>query len=88
MKKEILFRSNALDELFDWQKKDKKIFNKLTKLLKEIQRTPYEGSGQPEQLKYELKGLWSRRITQEHRLIYEISNEVIIIYSCKGHYEK
>jgi len=82
----ILFHADALDDFFEWQIRDKKIFDKITKLLKEIQRTPYEGTGQPEQLKHELSGYWSRRIVQEHRLVYEVKDEFIVIYSCKGHY--
>lgn len=59
------------------------------KLLKEVQRTPFEGSGKPEALKHELSGLWSRRIDKEHRLVYEFTEEkIIIVYSCKGHYKQ
>ena len=88
MKKGILFQPKALDELFEWQKTNKKIFDKIRKLIKEIQRTPAEGIGQPEQLKHELKDFWSRRINKEHRLLYKFNDEIIIIYSCKGHYKK
>ncbi len=87
MKRTISFQNNAFDDYSDWAFTDKKIFNKIVKLIKEIQRTPYEGSGNPEQLKYDKSGLWSRRITTEHRLVYEVTDDKIIIYSCKGHYE-
>ncbi len=86
MKKGILFQPDALENFFDWQISDKKVFDKISKLIKEIQRTPYEGTGQPEQLKYELSNCWSRKITSEHRLVYELCDEYIIIHSCKGHY--
>jgi toxin YoeB len=86
MKKGILFHANSLEEFLEWQKINKKIFDKITKLLKEIQRTPFEGTGNPEQLRHELNNCWSRRIDLEHRLVYEIKDEYIIIYSCKGHY--
>jgi len=66
--------------------KRQKNINKIIKLIQEIQRTPFEGTGNPEALKYEKSGLWSRRITLEHRLIYEITEDKIIIYSCFGHY--
>jgi len=84
--KSVLFQNNAFDEYSDWAFTDKKIFNKIIKLIKEIQRTPFEGSGNPEQLKHDKAGQWSRRITLEHRLVYEISGDKIVIYSCKGHY--
>ncbi len=71
-----------------WAVKNIKFFNKISKLIKEIQRTPFEGTGKPEQLKYEKKGYWSRRITKEHRLVYKIQKDVVFITSCKGHYEK
>lgn len=69
-----------------WQINDKKILNKINELLKDVDRNGNEGLGKPEHLKNELSGLWSRRITDEHRLIYSIDNENIYIYSCKGHY--
>jgi toxin YoeB len=53
---------------------------------KEVQRTPFEGTGKPEPLKHELKGCWSRRITQEHRLVYEVKGETIRILACRFHY--
>jgi toxin YoeB len=55
-------------------------------LIKEVQRTPFEGTGKPEPLKHELKGCWSRRITQEHRLVYEVKGETIRILACRFHY--
>lgn len=61
-------------------------FKKIGELLKEIQRTPFVGKGKPEPLKHELKGYWSRRITDEHRLVYEVTNDLIVIISCKYHY--
>jgi toxin YoeB len=86
MKRVISFQNNAFDEYSVWAFDDKKIFNKIIKLIKEIQRTPFEGSGNPEQLKHEKSGLWSRRISLEHRLVYEVTDDKVIIYSCKGHY--
>jgi toxin YoeB len=87
MKRIISFQNDAFDDYSDWAFTDKKIFNKIIKLIKEIQRTPFEGSGNPEQLKYDKSDFWSRRITNEHRLVYEVTDDKIIIYSCKGHYE-
>jgi toxin YoeB len=55
-------------------------------LIKDIQRDPFSGLGKPEALKHDLSGLWSRRITQEHRLVYNVTDEEIVIVSCKFHY--
>ncbi len=60
--------------------------DRIIKLLGEIQRNPFEGTGKPEPLKYNLKGYWSRRIDDEHRLVYEITNDDIVVISCKYHY--
>ncbi|MDQ3179258.1 MAG: Txe/YoeB family addiction module toxin [Acidobacteriota bacterium] len=61
---------------------------KIKALIKDIGRNPFAGIGKPEPLRHELKGLWSRRITDEHRLVYKVSDEEILIYSCRFHYEK
>jgi toxin YoeB len=67
---------------------NKNTFKRIAELLKDISRTPFEGKGKPEALKHNLKGCWSRRITDEHRLVYQISSDGNIeIISCKGHYE-
>jgi toxin YoeB len=70
-----------------WQKIDKKILKKINALIKEIQRTPFEGTGKPESLKHDLAGLWSRRIDHEHRLVYRIKESELLIYSCRFHYD-
>lgn len=84
----IIFSKNALEEYISWQKEDKKMVNKINALIKDIQRTPYEGKGKPEPLKFELSGMWSRRIDQEHRLVYQYKEGNILIYSCRYHYDK
>ncbi|MFN5593583.1 MAG: Txe/YoeB family addiction module toxin, partial [Aphanizomenon sp.] len=66
---------------------DKKVFKKILELIKDIQREPFSGIGKPERLKYELQGYWSRRITDEHRLVYKIEEDLLIILSCKYHYD-
>ena len=63
------------------------VIKKIKELLNAINLDPYNGIGQPEPLKYSLSGAWSRRINKEHRLIYEINNEIIFILSLKGHYK-
>ncbi|TRX35512.1 Txe/YoeB family addiction module toxin [Flavobacterium sp. ZT3R18] len=68
------------------KQKINKCFTKLKKLIKESARTPFEGTGKPEPLKHSLTGPWSRRINLEHRLVYEVVQETVLIYSAKGHY--
>ena len=69
-----------------WQNTDKQILKKINQLIKDIKREPFEGIGKPEPLKYELSGFWSRRISDEHRLVYEVSESYIAIVSCRFHY--
>lgn len=84
---EIIYTDSAIDDISFWEKSgNKTIQNKITKLLKSMEETPFEGIGKPEALKYELTGFWSRRIDKEHRLVYKVKNEKITIYSLKGHY--
>ncbi|MFD2284824.1 Txe/YoeB family addiction module toxin [Pedobacter petrophilus] len=84
---EIEFTFIAVQDL-DYFKKsgNKSILKKIRALLESIQESPYTGIGKPEALKYEQSGNWSRRISQEHRLIYEVKSELIIVHSLKGHY--
>ena len=71
-----------------WQAEDKKILKKINALIKDIQSNPYSGIGKPEPLKYDLAGLWSRRIDHEHRLVYQVNENELLIYSCRYHYDK
>ena len=84
----IVFSKNAWEDYTSWVVENRKILRKINELIKNIQRTPFEGKGKPEPLKYDLAGLWSRRIDLEHRLIYSVKNKDIHIYSCKYHYDK
>ncbi|QUS60051.1 Txe/YoeB family addiction module toxin [Synechocystis sp. PCC 7339] len=84
--KNLEFDPNAFDDLQWWIEHDRKQALRIMKLIKEIQRDPFTGLGKPEPLKHELSGCWSRRITQEHRLIYEVQNEKIRILACRYHY--
>ncbi|MEP6627487.1 MAG: Txe/YoeB family addiction module toxin [Ginsengibacter sp.] len=85
---EIEFTLKAKEDIDFWKKTvNKIILKKIRSLLENIQKTPFEGIGKPEQLKYEWVGYWSRRINHEHRLIYEVRSIKIIIHSLKGHYE-
>lgn len=84
----VVFLPKAFDEIKFWAEQDKDILIRIFELIKDIQRSPFSGIGKPEPLKHQLKGLWSRRITKEHRLIYQIRNEEIVIVSCRFHYQK
>jgi len=84
----IVFSQNAWEDYTSWLTEDKKILRKINDLIKDIQRTPYTGLGKPEPLKYDLTGLWSRRIDREHRMVYQVIADEILIYSCRYHYEK
>ena len=84
----ITFSKNAWEDYTLWQSEDKKMMKKINDLIKDIQRTPYAGMGKPEALKYDLAGLWSRRIDREHRLIYQANENEILIYSCRYHYDR
>jgi toxin YoeB len=86
LKRELQFDNDAFDDFMDWLIIDKKVYSKIIKLLKEIRRTPFEGEGKPEALKHNLSGFWSRRITQEHRLIYEVTDDIIRVISVRDHY--
>jgi toxin YoeB len=82
----ILFVEESWEDYLYWQKQDKKILKKINDLIKSIAREPFEGIGKPEPLKYQYKGYWSRRITDEHRLIYKIDGDKLIIAKCRYHY--
>jgi toxin YoeB len=82
----LTWTDEAWEEYLYWQSHDKRNLKKINALIKDIKREPFDGLGKPEPLKYELSGCWSRRITDEHRLIYETEENSIIIISCKYHY--
>jgi len=84
----IVFSKNAWEDYTSWLRDDKKNLKKINDLIKDIQRTPFEGKGKPEPLKYDLAGFWSRRINQEHRLVYTLKGDEIRIVSCRYHYDK
>ena len=82
----ISFAQESLDDFCQWPGYNKMIFKRLVLILKDIQRNPFIGIGKPEPLKGNLQGYWSRRITEEHRLVYKVKNEELLIISCRGHY--
>lgn len=81
------FTEDSWNDYLYWQANDKKILKRINELLKDINRTPFTGLGKPEQLKANLSGYWSRRIDSEHRLVYKIENNDIVILSCRYHYK-
>ena len=82
----LLFSENAWEDYLFWQKTDKKTLQRINKLIKDIQRNKHEGLGKPEALKHNLSGFWSRRITNEHRIVYKIENNSILIAQLRYHY--
>jgi len=83
----ISFEEVAFADYRQWAGEDKKIFNKINTMISEILRDPFHGTGKPEPLKGNLSGHWSRRITEEHRLVYRVFPDHIVIVSCKYHYQ-
>lgn len=83
----IRFSAHAWDDYLYWQKTDKKMLRRINVLIREIQRQPYKGIGKPEPLKHGLSGYWSRRINNEHRIIYKYESEIIKIAQIRLHYQ-
>ncbi|MBK9931596.1 MAG: Txe/YoeB family addiction module toxin [Saprospiraceae bacterium] len=84
---QIIYTPKSKDDLDYWLKTgNKPILRKIVKLTQEIAKDPFEGVGKPEPLKHELTGYWSRRINKEHRYVYAMANETLIIVSLRGHY--
>jgi len=82
----LTFSSNAWKDYLYWQKTDKKLLKRINLLIKKIQRAPYEGIGKPEPLKHGLAGYWSRRINDEHRIVYKFENGGILIAQLRYRY--
>jgi len=82
-----IFVDESWEDYMYWQKSDKKIATKINDLLKDISRHPFPGIGKQEPLKFKYKGFWSRRIDDEHRLIYQVKGDEILIVKCRFHYE-
>lgn len=86
----IAFVPGAWDDYLYWQEHDRKVVQRINELLRDITRHPFEGIGKPEPLKGTLKGMWSRRVTQEHRIVYCIvgsgAEQTVVILQCRFHY--
>ena len=82
----LVFSDSAWEDYVYWQKTDKKILRRINGLVKEILRTPFEGTGKPEPLKHALSGYWSRRINDEHRIVYKVTADAVYIAQVRYHY--
>ena len=82
----ITFHPNGWDDYLNWQQNDKKVLKKTNNVIKEIMRNPFEGTGKPESLKFDLSGFWSRRIDREHRIVYRVEKNDLHILTCRYHY--
>jgi toxin YoeB len=82
----LIFAEQAWEDYLYWQKSDKKLLNRINALIKEIQRDPCEGIGKPEPLKHALSGYWSRRINDEHRIVYKVKDDSLLIAQLRYHY--
>ena len=82
----LIFADEAWEDYLYWQKQDRKMVERIKKLIREIQREPFEGIGKPEPLKHALSGFWSRRITDEHRVVYRVEGDALWIAQLQFHY--
>ena len=82
----LVFADEAWDDYLFWQKQDRKMVDRINKLIQEVQRDPFSGVGKPEPLKHALAGFWSRRITDEHRMVYRVEDDLLLIAQLRYHY--
>jgi len=82
----ISWTEPAWESYLYWQINDKKILKRINELVKDIARNPFDGIGKPEPLRFEFAGKWSRRINEEHRIVYQVNEKEIIIFQCRYHY--
>lgn len=82
----LIFADEAWEDYLYWQKQDKRMAERINKLIREVQREPFSGVGKPEPLKHALSGFWSRRFTDEHRMVYRVANDALEIVQLRFHY--
>ncbi len=82
----IMFLDDAWEDYLYWQQHDKRMSQKINQLIKEIQHSLFSGIGKPEPLQFKLSGYWSRRLNHEHRLVYKMIDEEVVIVQCRFHY--
>lgn len=85
--KKLQWDFDAWEDYLYWQAHDKKMLKRINQLIQDVLRSPFAGIGKPEPLKGGLSGFWSRRIDEEHRLVYVVEKDAILIFSCRGHYD-
>lgn len=82
----LIFADSAWEDYLHWQQQDRKMVERINKLIRETQREPFAGIGKPEPLKHALAGYWSRRITDEHRMVYKVEGDSLLIAQLRYHY--
>lgn len=82
----LIFHEQAWEDYRYWQEQDRKVLKRINRLIEECRRTPFDGVGNPEPLKHNWSGFWSRRIDQEHRLVYAVQDDALLIAQCRFHY--
>lgn len=82
----LIFSDEAWDDYLYWQKQDRKRVERINKLIQEVKREPFSGLGKPEPLKHALSGFWSRRITDEHRVVYRVEGDSLQLAQLRYHY--
>lgn len=82
----LIFHEQAWEDYRYWQEQDRKVLKRINRLIEECRRTPFDGVGNPEPLKHNWSGFWSRRINQEHRLVYAVQDDALLIAQCRFHY--
>ena len=82
----LIFAEEAWEDYLDWLQQDKRMVERINKLIRETQRQPFAGMGKPEPLKHALSGFWSRRITDEHRMVYRVESDALMIAQLRFHY--
>lgn len=82
----LIFADTAWDDYLYWQQHDKRLLERINRLIRETQRQPYTGLGKPEPLKHALSGFWSRRTTEEHRMVYKVEGDALLLAQLRYHY--
>lgn len=82
----VVFAEHAWEDYLCWQKNDRKVLVRINVLIREIQRSPYDGIGKPERLQHALSGYWSRRVTDEHRVVYKVESDAVLLAQLRYHY--
>lgn len=83
----LVFTPSAWEDYLWFQDRDRKLLKRINQLIEDVKRSPFQGIGKPEPLKGELSGYWSRRINDEHRLVYSVTAKEVVIVACRYHYE-